>query len=56
MKAFVTGASGCVGQVVCAELLARGHEVTARVRRPGSEPAPRFPSATQGVPDAVAHT
>ncbi|HEY1567404.1 MAG TPA: NAD(P)-dependent oxidoreductase [Solirubrobacteraceae bacterium] len=39
MKAFVTGASGFVGRAVCAELLARGHEVTALVRRPGSEPA-----------------
>jgi nucleoside-diphosphate-sugar epimerase len=39
MKAFVTGASGFVGHVVCAELLARGHDVTALVRRPGSEPA-----------------
>src|ERR1700753_4180638 len=39
MKAFVTGASGFVGHAVCAELLARGHEVTALVRRPGSEPA-----------------
>lgn len=38
MKAFVTGASGFVGQAVCAELLARGHEVTALVRREGSEP------------------
>src|ERR1700743_3614854 len=39
MKAFVTGASGFVGRAGCAELLARGHPVTALVRRPGSEPA-----------------
>jgi nucleoside-diphosphate-sugar epimerase len=39
MKTLVTGASGFVGQSVCAELLARDHEVAALVRRPGSEPA-----------------
>jgi nucleoside-diphosphate-sugar epimerase len=39
MKALVTGASGFLGHVVCAELLSRGHEVSALVRRPGSEPA-----------------
>jgi nucleoside-diphosphate-sugar epimerase len=39
MKVFVTGASGFLGHVVCAEALSRGHEVHALVRRPGSEPA-----------------
>ncbi len=39
MRAFVTGASGFVGHAVCAGLVARGHDVTALVRRPGSEPA-----------------
>ena len=39
MKAFVTGASGFLGNAVCAELASRGHEVSALVRRPGSEPA-----------------
>ena len=39
MKALVTGASGFVGRVACAELAGRGHEVAALVRRPGSEPA-----------------
>jgi nucleoside-diphosphate-sugar epimerase len=39
VKALVTGASGFLGHAVCAELLSRGHEVTALVRRPGSEPA-----------------
>jgi nucleoside-diphosphate-sugar epimerase len=35
---LVTGASGFVGGEVCAELRRRGHEVSALVRRPGSEP------------------
>ena len=39
MRILVTGASGFIGQVVCAELNGRGHEVLALVRRPGSEPA-----------------
>jgi nucleoside-diphosphate-sugar epimerase len=39
MKVLVTGASGFVGHAVCAELRSRGHEVSALVRRPGSEPA-----------------
>jgi nucleoside-diphosphate-sugar epimerase len=39
MRILVTGASGFVGGPTCAELLARGHEVLALVRRPGSEPA-----------------
>jgi nucleoside-diphosphate-sugar epimerase len=38
MKVVVTGASGFLGRVVCGELVARGHEVSALVRRPGSEP------------------
>lgn len=39
MRTFVTGASGFIGQALCAELLAHGHEVSALVRRPGSQPA-----------------
>jgi nucleoside-diphosphate-sugar epimerase len=39
MRVLVTGASGFVGSVACAELAGRGHEVLAMVRRPGSEPA-----------------
>jgi nucleoside-diphosphate-sugar epimerase len=39
MKALVTGATGFVGHAVCAELLGRGHDVAALVRRPGSQPA-----------------
>ena len=39
MRTFVTGSSGFIGQALCAELLEHGHEVSALVRRPGSEPA-----------------
>jgi nucleoside-diphosphate-sugar epimerase len=38
MRVLVTGASGFLGTAVCAELVARQHEVSALVRRPGSEP------------------
>jgi nucleoside-diphosphate-sugar epimerase len=38
MRIFVTGASGFIGQVLCAQLLAGGHQVSALTRRPGSEP------------------
>ena len=38
MRVFVTGASGFIGGVLCAQLLERGHDVDAMVRRPGSEP------------------
>ncbi len=38
MKVLVTGASGFLGHAVCHELRSRGHEVSALVRRPGSEP------------------
>jgi len=39
VKLLVTGASGFLGHAVCAELRSRDHEVTALVRRPGSEPS-----------------
>jgi nucleoside-diphosphate-sugar epimerase len=38
MRIFVTGASGFIGNALCTQLLARDHEVSALVRRPGSEP------------------
>jgi uncharacterized protein YbjT (DUF2867 family) len=38
VRVLVTGASGFVGHAACRELLARGHEVRALVRRAGSEP------------------
>jgi nucleoside-diphosphate-sugar epimerase len=44
VKAFVTGASGFLGRAVCAELRARDHQVTALVRRAGSEPAGTSPA------------
>ena len=53
MKALVSGASGFVGHAVCSELLERGHDVAALVRRPGSEPSGC--SAVQGdLADAAA--
>jgi nucleoside-diphosphate-sugar epimerase len=39
MRTLVTGASGFIGSVLCRQLLARGEDVAALVRRPGSEPA-----------------
>jgi nucleoside-diphosphate-sugar epimerase len=45
MRVLVTGASGFLGTAVCAELVARRHEVSALVRRPGSAPP-----ATTAVP------
>lgn len=39
MRVLVTGASGFIGNVVCARLLERGDDVLSLVRRPGSEPA-----------------
>lgn len=38
MRTLITGASGFIGGVLAADLRARGHEVLALVRRPGSEP------------------
>src|SRR5712692_10475931 len=44
MRAFVTGAGGFIGQVLCRQLRERGHEVSALIRRAGAEPA-----GTRGV-------
>jgi nucleoside-diphosphate-sugar epimerase len=49
MRALVTGATGFVGRITCAELRERGHEVVALVRRPGSEPP-----GTRGVNGDIA--
>ena len=38
MRVLVTGASGFIGGVFCRRAIEQGHEVTALVRRPGSEP------------------
>jgi nucleoside-diphosphate-sugar epimerase len=38
MRIMVTGASGFIGQRLCAQLAERGHELSALVRRAGSEP------------------
>jgi nucleoside-diphosphate-sugar epimerase len=68
MRTLVTGASGFLGRVVCAELRSRGHEVGALVRRPGSEPegtvalagdladsAALREAVTRAAPDCVIH-
>jgi len=38
VRVLVTGASGFLGGAVCEELIGRGHDVDALVRRKGSEP------------------
>jgi nucleoside-diphosphate-sugar epimerase len=45
VNVLVTGASGFLGRAVCAELRERGHDVSALVRRPGSEPPGTTPLA-----------
>jgi nucleoside-diphosphate-sugar epimerase len=69
MRVLVTGASGFLGGFACAELRARGHAVTALVRRPGSAPtgcqevhadlaresAPLAEAVADAQPDCVLH-
>lgn len=43
MRIFLTGASGFIGRTLCPRLLEHGHEVSALVRRPGSEPGGSTP-------------
>lgn len=45
--------SGFLGGFACEELRARGHAVTARAKRELGW-APRYPTAAEGVPAAVA--
>jgi len=45
MRVFVTGASGFIGGVLCRRLLDNGHDVSALVRRPGSQPPGTTPIA-----------
>jgi nucleoside-diphosphate-sugar epimerase len=45
VRIFLTGASGFIGQTLCPQLLERGHEISALVRRAGSEPAGTNPVA-----------
>jgi nucleoside-diphosphate-sugar epimerase len=45
MRILVTGASGFIGSVLCPQLRERGHELSALVRRAGSEPQDTRPLA-----------
>jgi nucleoside-diphosphate-sugar epimerase len=68
MRTLVTGASGFVGGIVCRQLLDRGDEVHALVRREGSAPAGTTPvrgdladeaalgaAVATAAPDVVVH-
>jgi len=67
MRILVTGASGFIGHVTCAELRERDHQVLALVRRPGSHPPDTTAVAgditadgltaavAQAAPDCVIH-
>jgi nucleoside-diphosphate-sugar epimerase len=51
MRFLVTGASGFIGGVACRQLLERGHEVAALVRRAGSNPVGTTPVRGDLGPD-----
>jgi nucleoside-diphosphate-sugar epimerase len=59
VRTLVTGASGFVGGALCAQLIERGHDVGALVRRAGSAPAGTRPVAgdlldAQSLSEAIA--
>ena len=52
MKVALIGATGGAGSELLRELTARGHDVTAVVRRPGALDGTSYPAVTQVVGDA----
>jgi nucleoside-diphosphate-sugar epimerase len=68
MRVFITGASGFIGRTLCPQLLDRGHEISALVRRAGSNPpgtspvtgdlgdGPKLAEALSSIrPDCIIH-
>ncbi|HEY4997441.1 MAG TPA: NAD-dependent epimerase/dehydratase family protein [Solirubrobacteraceae bacterium] len=52
MRILITGASGFIGKALCGDLLGRGHQISALVRRPGSQP-PGSEAVAGDLSDAV---